>query len=194
MPCLLGTHNCAMEANCISKHDQFTCECKTGFQSNGRKCFDRNECRENKSICGKNALFMNNIGSYACKCNAGFMDSDEHVDFCVDINECKIGNPCDENARCINKYGSFTCEYNKGFNGDGYSCESVNECKLGIHNCDVNALFINIDEPPFYLCSCKEGYMGYGQECLEADECELGIHECHELASCTNTPGSYTCQ
>ncbi|XP_078680017.1 uncharacterized protein LOC144915478 isoform X3 [Branchiostoma floridae x Branchiostoma belcheri] len=46
-----------------------------------------------------------------------------------------------------------------------------------------------------YQAGCDCTGTGYTGTCcdVDADECALGTHTCHEHATCTNTPGSYTC-
>ena len=44
------------------------------------------------------------------------------------------------------------------------------------------------------LWPCRDGYTGMGVgNCDDIDECEYGYHDCHADATCTNTPGSWTC-
>jgi len=33
--CVLGTHNCDMNANCLNTNGSFTCSCKTGYFGTG---------------------------------------------------------------------------------------------------------------------------------------------------------------
>ena len=63
------------------------------------QCTDVNEC-ENENIC-KGGTCTNTIGSYSCKCLAGFA---ENGGACVDIDECEIQNGNCEKY-CINSEG-----------------------------------------------------------------------------------------
>ena len=38
-------------------------------------------------------------------------------------------SPCDPNADCFDTSGSFKCKCREGFEGDGLTCEDVNECE-----------------------------------------------------------------
>ena len=40
----------------------------------------------------------------------------------------------------------------------------INECTLGIHNCDINAICTNT--PGSYICTCYAGYSGDGFNCI----------------------------
>jgi hypothetical protein len=45
-------------------------------------------------------------------------------------------------------------------------------------------------------CVCPTGYedvAGDGSNCRDIDECTAGTDDCHAAATCTNTPGSFTC-
>ena len=93
---------------------------------------------------------------------------------------------------------------------------SVDECLLGLHNCDVNATCMNTDES--YICSCKEGFTGNGVFCsgksaltkkvyvnssrgstavtismfyTDVDECQFEESPCNQV--CINKVGSYEC-
>ena len=39
----------------------------------------------------------------------------------------------------------------------------IDECRLGTHNCDVNAICINL--PGSFSCACRQGYTGNGFVC-----------------------------
>lgn len=40
----------------------------------------------------------------------------------------------------------------------------VDECEIGAHNCDMNALCVNV--PGIFKCSCREGWVGNGIKCI----------------------------
>ena len=69
-----------------------------------------------------NGNCTDNIGSYDCRCNTGYMGDGF---YCEDIDECNETNPihnCDINADCTNTDGSFNCTCHFGYTGDGVSC------------------------------------------------------------------------
>ncbi|APR88630.1 microneme protein 4 [Minicystis rosea] len=58
--------------------------------------------------------------------------------------------------------------------------------------CGAHAACAEISGVP--TCRCEDGYlMSDGVTCADVDECANGLAECSPRATCTNTPGSYTC-
>ena len=83
---------------------------------------DIDECTRGTHQCDMNATCTDNIGSYDCSCNTGYL-GDGFI--CEDINECNETSPmhnCDINANCNNTDGNFTCTCHRGYTGDGVSC------------------------------------------------------------------------
>jgi len=54
---------------------------------------------------------------------------------------------------------------------------------------------------PGIKCTCNSGYQpapgntmtGSGLACVDIDECAIGTDDCSKYATCTNTPGSFSC-
>ena len=69
----------------------------------------------------------------------------------------------------------------------------IDECDLGVHDCDQPATCVNT--PGSYRCYCPSGYLlsVVGKKCSDIDECKEGTDDCPFDFTCINTPGSYVC-
>ena len=83
--------------------------------------------------------------------------------FFLDINECSTEQPCSVHAECVNSIGSYSCNCYPGFEGNGETCDNINECEKHMHNCQENAHCV--DTIGSYNCSCNVGYNGHCDEC-----------------------------
>ncbi|RDD42651.1 Fibrillin-1 [Trichoplax sp. H2] len=128
----------------------------------------------------------------------------------IDIDECKISNPCRGTATCANTDGSYTCRCRNGYQGTGRSCYSkqlfirqldrhpiplpldINECNTRTHNCHVNASCH--DTQGSFRCNCNDGFHGNGTSCEDIDECTSQMAHCDENAVCVNVIGTYLCK
>ncbi|XP_035258839.1 adhesion G protein-coupled receptor E5-like [Anguilla anguilla] len=95
-------------------------ECGVGWETNGDKCIDVDECAY--PVCGNRARCFNTNGSYYCQCNPGFHVNSESRTFtgidgvCRDINEClETPNICGPKASCQNTAGSYNCTCSEGY-------------------------------------------------------------------------------
>ncbi|KAL4228457.1 hypothetical protein ACF0H5_011504 [Mactra antiquata] len=102
------TQPCFPGVKCNSSNTDICGQCPAGYEGNGSKCFDKNECYTNTSKCEQNC--RNIIGSYECSCRYGYdLGSDNHT--CIDIDECssKTNNCTTGTQYCNNIDGSFQC-------------------------------------------------------------------------------------
>ncbi|VCX31117.1 unnamed protein product, partial [Gulo gulo] len=129
-PCYDGRHTCDMRAQCHPGAGvDYTCECASGYQGDGRSCVDVNECATGFHRCGPNSVCINLLGSYRCECQSGY-------EFADDGHTCTLisppPNPCEDGshscapagqARCISHGGStFSCACIPGYTGNGHQC------------------------------------------------------------------------
>ena len=150
---------CGDNTICTANDDRsnVTCLCKEGYFGIPEiGCENTNECFALIDPCGNDQrppTFPEKdcndvIGSYICKCPAGFEENNNG--FCEDVDECldKSLYNCDETISfCVNTVGSYTCSYNETI------CE---ECPT----CGKNA-FCAIDGPELNsVCICESGYEG----------------------------------
>lgn len=156
------------------------------------------------------------MGGFECSCRDGFAGdgiSCEFEDACLALPG--FEEQCDRIADCVRKEGEgseFTCQCKDGYAGKGFSCEDINEClDPALNNCHDKADCHNTEGS--YYCFCPAGYQGDGYDgdgksgCRDVDECALGTHDCNkdtfydfkdwktkDVATCTNTEGSFECK
>ena len=110
-----------------------------------------------------------------CDCADGYvMDGDG---ICVDYDECAVDNGgCDQ--VCTNNTGGRICSCNSGYtlNGDEHTCNDINECTAGTHNCNLT----------YYTCQNTVGSF----TCNDINECASGNGGCNVNATCTNKVGT----
>ncbi|XP_065193563.1 adhesion G protein-coupled receptor E2-like [Sycon ciliatum] len=106
-----GLNDCdtSAAAICANTHGSYACECRQGFDGNGRDCQDINECESNAHDCHRHAHCNNTVGSYSCACKTGYLDTPDgqcEVDLCT----------TSENAALCRKIQQVT-RYNKALEG-----------------------------------------------------------------------------
>ncbi|XP_056667027.1 nidogen-2 isoform X3 [Monodelphis domestica] len=168
-PCYDGTHTCDVTAQClVGTGLAYSCECASGYQGDGRNCFDINECVTDSQLCGHNSVCVNLAGSYMCECQNGYeFADDKHT--CILISP--PSNPCEEgshtcapmeSAECIYHGGSsYSCVCLSGYVGNGHECTDIDECIE--ERCHPTAICHNI--PGSFSCHCQPGYNGDGFQC-----------------------------
>ncbi|XP_005996047.1 nidogen-2 [Latimeria chalumnae] len=168
-PCYDGTHECDTAAQCLPGiRLAYTCECTTGYQGDGRNCFDVDECTEGLNRCGSYSICINFPGSYRCECQSGYelaADRQTCTLIAVPSNPCKDGSHnCDsaDRAHCVYNGGySFSCVCLPGYAGNGHICTDVNECSEG--RCHPAATCYNTAGS--FVCRCNPRYEGDGFVC-----------------------------
>ena len=74
--------------------------CNVGFDGNGKRCRDTDECKKDLHDCDENAICTNFDGGFSCACAPGFSgDGKTCVKDAVDPCSTSL-NPCDPNAIC----------------------------------------------------------------------------------------------
>ncbi|XP_011373281.1 fibulin-1 isoform X2 [Pteropus vampyrus] len=189
--CESGIHNCLPDFICQNTLGSFRCrpklQCKSGFiQDALGNCIDINECLSISPTCPVGHTCINTEGSYTCQknvpnCGRGYHLNDEGTR-CVDVNECD-SSPCSQ--ECANVYGSYQCYCRRGYqlsDVDGVTCEDIDECVTGTHNCSTNETCFNVQGGFRCLAfECPENYR------RSADtRCER--LPCHENQECRSLP------
>ncbi|KAJ8006849.1 hypothetical protein DPEC_G00111490 [Dallia pectoralis] len=108
-------------------------------------------------------------------------------------DQCKGSIKCSH--MCVGK-DMCACLVGYQLQPDQRSCEDINECLNGTHNCANGQSCINTEGA--YRCqrdtNCGTGYeLTDANICLDIDECTLGTHNCGADFVCTNREGSFRC-
>eukprot|EP00933_Yihiella_yeosuensis_P011793 TRINITY_DN1194_c0_g2_i3.p1 TRINITY_DN1194_c0_g2~~TRINITY_DN1194_c0_g2_i3.p1 ORF type:complete len:979 (+),score=154.06 TRINITY_DN1194_c0_g2_i3:145-3081(+) len=202
--CTEQLDNCTLHSICTNTVGSYTCACKPGFKlANGTDgpngtCIDIHECYINALARGggttttttgdgirppyKYGRFVTSKASLLST-HHGSSHGHQHrigSDTDSDTESSTIPNAlCHEKADCKNNFGSYTCTCQRGYYGDGLTCQNMNECTSGLHNCDQHAHCV--DTIGSFKCACLPGYNGSGtfytggwppiDGCWDYDEC-----------------------
>ncbi|KAM4690530.1 nidogen-2 [Rhinophrynus dorsalis] len=155
-----------------------------------------NPCYDGSHVCDTRAKCQPATGlNYTCVCASGYHGDGRE---CSDVNECEVGfTRCGQNTVCVNLPGSYRCECASGytFSPDGHHCVLVappaDPCADGSHTCNRETSRCVPRGDGVFTCECLAGFIRSGQSCIDLDECTQ--NRCHPDASCTNTPGSFSC-
>lgn len=152
--------------------------------------------------------------SFRCECYQGYALMADGVS-CKPMKQphsfsdrCSISNPCDQ--KCLDTGIAVKCGCYEGYElaADKKTCKDINECVLGLHDCEINEVCINTEGD--YDCEkpddnslqitnsndkCPEGYKFNGKQmvCDDIDECLFPL-TCPKPSTCVNTIGSYKCE
>ncbi|XP_012889628.1 PREDICTED: EGF-like module-containing mucin-like hormone receptor-like 2 [Dipodomys ordii] len=112
------------------------------------------------------------LSADTCRCDAGFSSVEELITSpdgsCDDINECAppLRTYCGKFADCENTEGSYYCTCSPGYalesgdkifrNESENTCQDVDECRSGQHQCHSSAVCVNTVGS--YRCRCPPGW------------------------------------
>ena len=133
------------------------CKCQTGFRARGDRCEDIDECGSRTHKCNANAdcanVFYNDeFEGYLCKCHNGWMSigTGRGPFGCIDVDECALKlHECHfvppkngihiKSSMCTNTMGSYKCACTDGWQGNGRTCDNIDECRVANIDCHFNA-------------------------------------------------------
>ncbi|XP_062867718.1 EGF-containing fibulin-like extracellular matrix protein 2 [Trichomycterus rosablanca] len=169
---LLPTSNSQSPA----ENDSYT-ECTDGYEwdAQTQHCKDINECETITEACQGEMKCFNHYGGYMCLPRSAFVITAPEP-----VSQSELSLPSVETSDTFNP-----CPV--GYEAQGESCVDVDECELGLHNCQPSQECINTVGT--FTCQCPDGYSKIGVECVDIDECRYRY--CQHR--CINVPGSFRC-
>ncbi|XP_073897202.1 signal peptide, CUB and EGF-like domain-containing protein 2 isoform X3 [Castor canadensis] len=156
--CVQGLDDCHADALCQNTPTSYKCSCKPGYQGEGRKCEDIDEC-ENELNGGCVHDCLNIPGNYRCTCFDGFMLAHDGHN-CLDVDECLENNGGCQHT-CINVMGSYECRCKGGFflSDNQHTCIHRSEEGLSCMNKDHGCSHICKEAPRGSVaCECRPGF------------------------------------
>uniref|UniRef100_A0A8C4DE92 Latent transforming growth factor beta binding protein 3 n=1 Tax=Dicentrarchus labrax TaxID=13489 RepID=A0A8C4DE92_DICLA len=185
--------NC-QRGRCINNMGSYHCECQKGYVLvGGRRCQDRDECAEDRSLCQPYGSCENRPGSYMCLCNHGYVLSE-------DKHHCD-GKPAliPSKKECyLNLDDTVFCDSVLATNVTKQECC----CSIGVgwgDHCEIYPCPVTQSDEYHFLCPNGQGlYYGEGlQYNLPAyhdiDECSLFADEICKKGRCENTLPGFEC-
>ncbi|XP_072454342.1 fibulin-2 isoform X1 [Notamacropus eugenii] len=112
-------------------------------------------------------------------------------------NTCKDNGPCKQVCNVIENRAMCSCFPGYAIMADGVSCEDMDECLRGAHDCTRRQFCVNT-LGSFYCVNhtviCAEGFiLNMHRKCVDINECVTDTHTCSRGEHCVNTVGSFHC-
>ncbi|XP_076027535.1 cubilin [Genypterus blacodes] len=189
---------CQNAATCINTPGSFTCGCTPEWS--GSLCTVRyDDCRLSaQNLCVHGVCIDADRVTpgqpwYRCICESGWEAAAGNPSCTSDVNECELPvKPCstDPVVQCFNTPGSFYCGLCPGgWQGNGYSCQDVDECSTNHGGCSPLVQCLNTPGS-FHCTHCPPGYEGDGKTCTQTNICANNNGGCYPLATCSSGPNS----
>uniref|UniRef100_A0A673IQI8 Fibulin-2-like n=1 Tax=Sinocyclocheilus rhinocerous TaxID=307959 RepID=A0A673IQI8_9TELE len=166
---------------CINTRDSYLCACHPGYTllQDGRTCEP-----------GKISSSLSSDDSADVQSTFVLPDS---LLFVIICNE-----PCSQQCSVVRGLAQCSCFPGFSLMADGHTCEDVNECTSGRHNCSRDEVCVNREGS--YQCvmlneMCDEGFIhNQNRDCVDVNECVTNTHTCQADERCVNTVGGFVCE
>jgi hypothetical protein len=213
--CANDTNNCDANATCTNTPGSFECACNPGYEGDGTTCTEVVTLPACLNMIDVTAMGdLDGLAQALQTCAANLATSNAKVAICLSST---VGLTED----CATCWAEFTdCSVNSCFfscNGNEGSdacqnCLKINNCTSAMVECSgvdpadylptptnpcapnpcENGGICSKDANGNAACQCPSGWMG-SMCSKDVDECTDGTNQCDPNATCTNTPGQYTC-
>jgi hypothetical protein len=186
------TDNCNTNAKCTNTNGSFTCSCNVGYVGDGVNCDVLSSLSTMPTTKTSTSTILSTIKTTAkTQTMLSTTKTSTILSTIKTPTKTTVCSRCSHFAQCI---GGTFCKCMPGYTGDGFTCNELNECIEGIHNCHDKSACTNTFGS--FTCKCNVGYYGIGTFCNDINECvaTFGLTDnCNTNAKCTNTNGSFTC-
>ena len=123
---------CKNGGKCTNTHGSYRCTCDSRFT--GKNCdqgtLDRTLWNM-KMI--QHKLFWSNRNALTVLLTLFYLSYHNLLFFCLDVDECKVRNPCKNGATCKNSVGGYSCQCPSNYKGK-HCDEGKNRLDFIIHN------------------------------------------------------------
>ncbi|KAM4737714.1 LOW QUALITY PROTEIN: fibulin-2-like [Anableps anableps] len=184
--CLINKGNIC-DHRCINTPGSFRCECFPGYvlQENGLSCRQERMDEENR---------LKEFGQAAVEPTSLLPPPTQPS---VPVNPCEENSICEQQCTPVGGRPQCSCSLGFSLRADGHSCDDIDECIMGSHNCGDGLECLNTAGSfrcnPKPVCPAGFEHSTQGGNCIDIDECTTLIQPCSSGFTCVNTAGSYMC-
>lgn len=165
---------------CIKTLESYECTCFPGFtlQADGRSCKSGYDEEDTSYMDVQTSEVPQTVTT-------------------AEVDRCGDASPCMHYCSQVGKDIICSCFSGYRLMTDQTSCEDVNECVLGTHNCSRGESCKN-NHGSFQcipIITCPSGFIPNAfDKCVDINECLTVSQTCKNGEKCINTIGSYRCQ
>ncbi|KAH8402834.1 hypothetical protein KR222_002263 [Zaprionus bogoriensis] len=186
---------------CENTIGSYRCSCQVGYHLLDDlkscvpdRCQDLDNPQLNRTRCAHQCEDLPN-GGYACNCPEGYvLDNDLHnCQVAETVCSREQGHERCRPGTCLvsEDNSTFSCLCPPGYNSEVFSCQDIDECSAGSHDCSHDCF----NTAGGYQCLCPRGMSLQepdGYACVAPDPCAINNNGCEQLCLSADS-GACTC-